>query len=278
MRNLAIFLMVSILISGGAFAQYAAPGGEDITYGKLTVYSDVVGADIYVDAKFVGQDRATISNIPTGKHYVRVAKMEETIQSGIVTVNEGEETIIVAKQDTESLLERSRKPNQVMFYFGYSDLGYSEAIPSTTIIYEYKPQLGFGAEVEFPVPIFDFRIDVGFFQNYPAGIITSPTQEAYMAVSTPYLNVSKNFFKTSSIKVDGGVGMNYGIFTPGQKTAITIESRLGYQAFLEMLLSSGQDQAYRIRAGYVSFAGESAYPGNVTTAGYYVQGGIAYQL
>jgi hypothetical protein len=271
--------MLLMLLAGSAPAQFAPPDTlEQVAYGRLTVYSDVAGTDIYVDAKFVGQDRATVSNIPTGKHYVRVVKGEETIQSGIVSVTEGEETIVVAKPTGENLLERRRKPNRVMFFAGYSDLGYEEAIPGTTYSYNYKPQYGFGAEVQFPLPLLDLRVDLGFFQNYPGGIVVNATQEANMAISTPYLNISKSLIKMSSLKISGGVGINYGIFSPGYRTQITIASRLGYQAFLEAVLSSGQREVYVVRAGYISYSGESAAPGTVTSAGYYLQGGVAYQL
>jgi hypothetical protein len=276
-RNLSVLILLTLL-AGVALAQIAPPAEEPVTYGRLTVYSDVAASDIYVDAKFVGQDRATISNIPTGKHYVRVVKGEETIQSGIVSVKEGEETIIVAKPKGDQLLERRRKPNRVLFFGGFTDLEYHEETPSVTIDYNYKPQYGFGAEIEFSMPVLDLRIDLGFFQNYPGGIAVNPTQEANMAISTPYLNISKNFFKTSALKINGGVGINYGIFSPGYKTQITISSRLGYQAFAEALLSSGQNEVFVVRLGYASYSGESASPGTVTSAGYYLQGGVAYQL
>jgi len=270
----AILFVLTLVLSINSLAQDKVR----ITYGKLTIYSDVTGADIYVDAKFVGQDRASISNIPTGKHYVRVAKKEETIKSGIVHVKEGEETIIVAKITEEQLLAKRRKPNNVFFFGSVTSLGYSEAIPAQTINYTYKPQFGFGAEVQFPVPMFDFRIDLGFMQNYPSAISITATQEANMAVSTPFINVSKNIINNPGYKLNTGVGINYGIFSPGYKTLITIASRLGYQAFLEAQLSSGRNSFYLARLGYVAFAGESAFPGQVTSAGWYFQGGAAYQL
>lgn len=273
-RILPILFVLAVILSFCSQAQETV----QLTYGKLTVYSDVKGADIYVDAKFVGQDRAAISNIPTGKHYVRVAKKDQTIKSGIVQVKEGEETIIVAKITEEELLAQRRKPNRVFFFSSITDLGYSESIPAQTIDYDYRPQLGVGAEIQFPVPMFDFRIDIGFTQNYPSGITINPTQEAHMAVSTPYLNVSKNIISNPTYKVNAGLGLNYGIFSPGYKTLITIASRLGYQAFIEAELSSGQNSFILARLGYISFSGESAFPGQVTAPGYYLQAGAAYQL
>ena len=278
MKKWILIVWVLLLLAGVAIAQSEAPPAERITYGKLTVYSDVIGADIYVDAKFVGQDRATISNIPTGKHYVRVVKGEETIQSGIVTVNEGEETIIVAKPKGDKLLQSMRKPNYVFFFGGFTDLDYKETNRYGTFRFNHKPQYGFGAEVEFPIPLVDLRVDIGFFQNYPSGLVVSSTDEAQMAISTPYLNLSKNLFRAGLYKINAGVGINYGIFSPGFKTVISIASRMGYQGFVEMVRSSGENQVLVVRIGHVTYDGESAIPGEVTSAGYYLQGGMAYQL
>lgn len=260
-------------------AQFEPPGSlEQVAYGKLTVYSDILGSDVYVDAKFVGQDRATITNIPTGKHYVRVTKGEEEIQSGIVSVKEGEETIVVAKKDNKKLEEKSQKLNHVLFYGSWNDLAYKETIASGTIDWDNKPQYGFGAEIQFNLPVLDIRLDLGFNQNYPSGLQISPSQEAQMAVSTPYMNISKNIFKTNAFKINGGVGVNYGIFSPGYQTLITIESRIGYQYFLEAVRAGGVNQTFTLRAGYANYNGRSAYPGDVAISGVYLLGGVGYQL
>ncbi|OGC09588.1 hypothetical protein A3F86_06295 [candidate division WOR-1 bacterium RIFCSPLOWO2_12_FULL_45_9] len=275
MKKLIILLFVFTLFVGAAVAQ---DKGDEQVFGKLSVYSDVPDTDIYVDARYIGRDRASMSNISVGKHYVRVVKGEKSLLSGIVDVKEGEETVVVAKVEADSLEESRRKSNYVFFFGGLTDLGYDEAIPGANISYDYKPQLGFGAEVNFNTKIFDSRIDLGFFQNYPAGIVISATQEAQMSVSTPYINISKNIFKNKTVKVNAGGGLNFGIFSPGYRTSITIASRPGYQAFIEATRSGGESHYFVVRLGYVKYAGESAFPGQVTSAGYYLQSGMAYEL
>ena len=297
MRLFLAVLAILFLSCNLALAQFQPPAEiEQNSYGRLTVYSDVTGVDIYVDGKFVGQDRATVSNIPAGKHYVRVAKGEENIQSGIVSVKEGEETIIVAKPSSDQLLSRIRKPTAVYFYGGLTDLTYNSVIgqgqpaPAGTYTYEYKPQLGFGAEVQFPIPLTNFRVDFGFAQNYPGTITISASEEGQLAVSTPYLNVSTGIIKSSWLKVNAGGGINYAIYSPGYRTAITIESRLGYQFFLEGVRTSGENQSYVLQLGYAIYNGKALgavkntsgtytyFPVDINAPGFYVRAGAAYQL
>lgn len=279
MKKTIIILSSIILFSGIALAQFGAPEQlERVTYGKLTVYSDVLGSDIYVDAKFIGQDRASVTNIPTGKHYVRVVKDKKTIQSGIVRVKQGEETVIVAKSKEDQLEARQKKPNYVLFFGGLTDLGYQENISGGTINLNYLPQLGFGAEVEFAIQNLDLRLDIGFAQNYPSVIQLGGGQEAQMAISTPYVNVVKNLIKTTMFKINVGAGLNYGIFSPGYQSQITISSRIGYQAFIEAVRSSGQNQILTFRLGYASYNGQIPTPGEVNSAGIYARGGVGYQL
>ncbi|MEA3494284.1 MAG: PEGA domain-containing protein [Candidatus Margulisiibacteriota bacterium] len=278
MKKSIIILSLIILFSGIATAQFGAPERlEQATYGKLTVYSDVLGSDIYVDAKFIGQDRASVTNIPTGKHYVRVVKDKKTIQSGIVRVQAGEETVIVAKSREDQLEARQKKPNYVLFFGGLTDLGYNATVAGGTITYNYLPQLGFGAEVEFAVPNFDLRADVGFVQNYPSKITTN-TGDAFMAISSPYLNLSKNLIKTTTFKINAGGGVNYAIFSPGYQTLITVSSKIGYQVFIEAVRSSGENRKLVFRIGYASYNGLSADPADINTSGIYARGGVGYQL
>lgn len=252
---------------------------EEVGYGKLTVYSDIQGSDIYVDAKFVGQDRATISNIPVGKHYVRVVKDDKTIQSGLVDVKEGEETIIVAKLE-EELLSRIRKPNHVLLFGSMTAVGYGEVNPGGTFNLSYRPQYGVGTEVKFVVPVVDVNVDLGFFLNYPS-VIISGTTEAQMAISSPYVCVGKDLFRSGPLKLSAGAGLNYGIFNPGGGTLISIASRMGYLGYVEAIRSFGESQKLALKAGYVSYSGKSsttAGPGDVTCAGYFLLIGAAYQL
>jgi hypothetical protein len=273
---------VALMIAGLAGLTWAAgaPAFAGATeYGKLTVYSDVLGADIYVDAKFVGQDRATISNIPVGKHYVRVVKEEKEIKTGIVEVKDGEETIIVAKQ-SEELLSRSRKPNYVLLFGTVTNVGYSETNPSGTYNLTYRPQFGVGTELKVAIPVVDVNLDLGFFLNYPSAII-SGSAEAQMAITSPYISLGKDLFKSGPTKVSVGAGLNYGIFNPGGGTQISIASRLGYQLYLEMFRTLWENQKLVVKAGYITYNGRSATvvgAGDVSCSGLFLQTGLAYQL
>jgi len=293
MRRGFILFFCLILLSKISIAQFEPPAAvEATTFGRLTVYSDITGVDIYVDGKYVGQDRATISNIPSGKHYVRVLKAEETIQSGIVTVKEGEETIIVAKPSADKLLERMKRPTYVFFYGGYTDLDYNSTVgpgqpaPAGTYSFEYKQQLGFGAEVQMPIPQTNFNLNFGFFQNYPGKITLSPSAEGELAISTPYLNISTNILKTQFFKVNVGGGINYAIYSPGFGTFISIEGRLGYQLFVEALRAMADNSTLVLRLAYASYNGRglgtsatgSTFPLDINAPGYHLQAGVAYQL
>lgn len=246
-------------------------------YGKLTIYSDIQETDIYVDAKFVGQDRATISNIPVGKHYVRVNKDDKTIQSGIVEVREGEETIIVAKPE-EELLAKIRKPNHVLMFGGLTSVGYTETNPNGVFTLPYRAQYGVGTEVKFAIPMLDVNVDLGFTLNYPS-IISSGTMEVQMAISSPYVCLGKDLLKIGPYKISAGAGFNYGIFNPGSGTRVGISSRLGYLAYLEGMRQMMDNQKMVVKAGYVSYSGGlTSITGDVSSAGYFIQAGVAYQL
>ena len=293
MRRYFIVFISLILLSKLSMAQFELPAVvEPTTFGRLTVYSDVSGVDIYVDGKYVGQDRATISNIPSGKHYVRVIKGEENIQSGIVSVKEGEETIIVAKPSENKLLEHMKRPTSVFFYGAYTDLNYNSTVgpgqpaPAGTYSFEYKSQLGFGAEVQLPIPLTSFNLNFGFLQNYPGKIATGPSQEGDLAVSTPYLNISTNILKTQLFKVNVGLGINYAIYSPGFGTFISIEGRLGYQMFVEAVRGVADNSSLVLRLAYASYNGRglgttslgTTFPLDINAPGYHLQGGMAYQL
>lgn len=267
------------MISPG-WAAKAQPFADDGEYGKLTIFSDLPGSDIYVDAKFVGQDRAAISNIPVGKHYVRVVKEENTIQSGLVDVKEGEETIIVAKPTGDELLSKTRKPNHVLMFGNMSSVGYYEVNPGGTYDYTYKPQYGVGTEIKFALPVVDLNIDLGFFLNYPSAIVT-PSGEAQMAISSPYVCVGKDIVKAGPFKISAGAGFNYGIFNAGGGTTISIASRLGYMAYIEAMRNLGTSQKIAFKFGYLAYNGKSTTnvgAGDVSCNGYFLQVGVAYPL
>lgn len=266
-----------VLLSMHGLAEKPAMAGEDGSFGKLTIYSEVPNADIYVDAKYLGQDHVTLSSIPAGKHYLRVIKDGWTFQSGVVEVANGEETIIVAKPIEQELQSKKRKPNYVFLFGGLTAVGYNVTAPSVNINFPYQPQAGVGTEIKFALPLVDFNVDLGFSLNYPSAVSTGTT-EAQLAISSPYVCVSKDIINNGNLKFGAGVGLNYGIFNPGGGTSVSVASRLGYQLFLEGMKNIGDNQKFAVRIGYVNYSGRTAGGGNVSSAGYGLQTGIAYQL
>lgn len=281
MKKLGWVICFVMVVCSGAFAAEPAkvpifPG--EVEYGKLTVYSDVLGADIYVDAKFVGQDRATISNIPAGKHYVRVVKEEKTIQSGIVDVRVNEETIIVAKLE-EELLSKYRKQNLIHAYFSYSALNHvGKKTGTSEISGDLGPFFGINFEGIFPIPLVDFNLILGFRYNLPASISSGGVKLTDMTISGPYGNISKRIVDrllgNRNLSLDIGGGLNYSFYS-GELMSIT--GSLGYQAYAELALKS-ENQFIVGRAGYLTYNGRGSNQYNFSNTGYFVSAGVAYQL
>lgn len=251
---------------------------EDAGYGKLTVYSDVQGSDIYVDAKFVGQDRATISNIPVGKHYVRVVKDDKTIQSGLVDVKEGEETIIVAKLE-EELLSKFRKPNLIHIYLSGSNLNHIGRKSGTSeVTGDLAPFYGINVEGIFPVPVLDFNAVVGFRYNLPAAMSAGGVKVTDLTISGPYVNLSKKVIDrllgNRNLSLGVGGGLNYSFYS-GELMSIT--GTLGYQAYAELAFA-GETQLTLFRAGYLVNLGKGSNQYNFTNSGYFISCGLAYKL
>jgi len=250
------------------------------SFGKLTVYSDVLGADIYVDAKFVGQDRAMISNIPVGKHYVRVVKDEKTIQSGIVEVKEGEETIIVAKPSEEELVSRTKRNTYVYLFGSLTSVDFISTMGAAKMSAAFRPMYGLGGEVHIAIPAADLIAEVGFIQHFPAlGEISG--QSFSMAISSSNLNIVKEVAKLSNVKIRAGVGINYSLYSSGAGTGtgVGIASRIGYQAVAEAYRQIDINQLWLFRLGYVIYNGQNTLvASDISNTGYSMQFGMAYQL
>ena len=273
-------LVVSCLLSVVSYSAAKIPAyNEDLAFGRLSVYSDVPGADIYVDAEFVGQDRATISSIPAGKHYVRVVKDEKSIQSGIVDVREGEETIIVAKPAEEELLSQFRKPNLIHLYVSYSGLSHIGRKSGTPEVSgDLAPFYGLNVEGRFPVPVFDVNLLLGFRYNLPAALSSAGVKVTDLTISGPYLEVSKKMiervFGNRNLSLGLGGGFNYSFYS-GDKISIT--GLLGYEFFTELLLVQ-DNQTVNFRGGYLLYNGRGSNEFIFTNSGIFFSGGVAYKL
>ncbi|OGB88167.1 hypothetical protein A3J44_05200 [candidate division WOR-1 bacterium RIFCSPHIGHO2_02_FULL_45_12] len=284
MKKLIILLFVFTLFVGAAVAQ---DKGDEQVFGKLSVYSDVPDTDIYVDARYIGRDRASMSNISVGKHYVRVVKGEKSLLSGIVDVKEGEETVVVAKVEADSLEESRRKSNYVFFYGGITSVGFNLSRPDLAngvSSFPYSSQYGIGMELQQTIPNMDVNFDAGFSLNLPSKMTFMSSEEAgwlwrqgYVAIAAPYVSLSKEIASLSLFKINFGAGLNYAIYIPGGGVAISLEPRLGYMVFLEGVRRFENERKFIIRTGFLNYAGAVSVQ-NVSSPGFYLQSGMAYEL
>lgn len=279
---MAIFLL--ILLVGASLA-------EERT-GKLTVFSDIPEVDIFVDGVWAAKNKLVI-DIPIGKHYVRVAKGEETIQSGIVEIEEGKEKIIVAQPKGKTELPIRR----MLYFFGsYSSLSYdlpsSVTVGGTTYSFKdtsYDPFLGLGGEVVFYLPFIDLSTNVGFNYNFNStargtivtvGTTLETPDIATVGVSTLYGNLSRILIYEKNYEVNLGAGFNYSFYS-----GATYVGSPGWQVYLENMVKQlgGRilQQPLIIRLGYLYCSGTSSsrgYTQSVVNKGLFLRAGIAYNL
>jgi hypothetical protein len=284
MKKLGLVLLLFLLAFSFAYAQEKT--------GKLIVFSDVPEVDIFVDGVWVAKNKLTL-DIVVGKHYVRVAKGDETIQSGIVDIEEGKEKIIVAqpKGKTEFTIRR------MLFLFGsYSSLSFD--LPATNVEggvnYSFKntsldPFAGIGAEMIFYLPMVDLSTNFGFNFNFSSiakgtvGIVGTTTEAlstATIGISNVYVNVSKSMLYQKAFELAAGAGANYSFYS-----GATYVGNPGFQAYLEAQIkefdNSPLPQPIIVRLGYLQSSGTSTAGSTTRTVvdkGYFLRGGIAYNL
>lgn len=132
--------------------------------GTLNIYSEITGITVYLNDIKQGDDVKTINSVPAGNHYLKVMKDGVNIFGEIVTINEGQTTTVLIKnngQVAEKVLEGKTKEREeysgskidILFapknvtvtkgastlfpgYYGY--WGYSNSVSSTSQIADFK--------------------------------------------------------------------------------------------------------------------------------------------
>lgn len=132
--------------------------------GTLNIFSELTGINVYLDEKKQGDDIKQINAVPAGSHYLKVMKDGVGIFGELITINEGQTTTVLVKNDgqvAEKIMESKVKERQeyqsskidVLFssnslsrtsgsstlfpgYYGY--YGYSNSATSTTQIADFK--------------------------------------------------------------------------------------------------------------------------------------------
>lgn len=146
--------------------------------GTLNIFSELTGISVYLDENKAGDDIKQIQAVPVGSHYLKVIKDGISIFGELVTINEGQTTTILVKNDgqvAEKIMESKVKEREeyqskkidILFstnavsktagsstlfpgYYGY--WGYSNSVTSTSQIADFKIIKG-GVE-----EIFDTRL------------------------------------------------------------------------------------------------------------------------
>lgn len=132
--------------------------------GTLNIFSEISGISVYLNDIKQGDDIKTINGVPAGNHYLKAMKDGVSIFGELVTVNEGQTTTVLIKnngQVAEKIMEGKVKEREeynsskidVLFasksitetkgsstlfpgYYGY--WGYSNSISATTAIPDFK--------------------------------------------------------------------------------------------------------------------------------------------
>jgi hypothetical protein len=132
--------------------------------GTLNIFSELTGTSVYLDENKQGDDIKQINTVPAGSHYLKVMKDGVSIFGELVTINEGQTTTVLVKNDgqvAEKIMESKVKERQeyqnskidVLFssnslsktsgsstlfpgYYGY--FGYSNSATTTTQIADFK--------------------------------------------------------------------------------------------------------------------------------------------
>jgi hypothetical protein len=132
--------------------------------GTLNIFSELTGINVYLDENKQGDDIKQINAVPAGSHYLKVMKDGVSIFGELITINEGQTTTVLVKNDgqvAEKIMESKVKERQeyqnnkidVLFssnslsrtsgsstlfpgYYGY--YGYSNSATTTTQIADFK--------------------------------------------------------------------------------------------------------------------------------------------
>jgi hypothetical protein len=143
--------------------QNSALTGNNKT-GTINIFSELTGISVFLNENKQGDDIKTITNVPAGNHYLKVLKDGVSIFGELVTVNAGQVTTVLVKNNgevAEKILE-SKTPEReeynnskvdvllssnsvtqtqgksTMFPGFYGYYGYSSSISNTTQVTDFK--------------------------------------------------------------------------------------------------------------------------------------------
>jgi hypothetical protein len=134
MKRTAKLALVCTLI-GALICPLFSPAFAE-AMGKLNVFTDIKGTEIFVDGKLAGEEQVVGYSLPVGEHYVQVKYQGKTSYAKMVSISEGRTSTITSDNfvdirtstpsrgavDTEAARLREYRGNAGFGYFGTSPM------------------------------------------------------------------------------------------------------------------------------------------------------------
>jgi hypothetical protein len=171
--------------------------------GTLNIFSELTGISVYLDENKQGDDIKQLTGIPAGSHYLKVLKGGVSIFGELVTINEGQTTTVLVKNDgqvTEKIMESKVKEreeyNAKKIDILFSTNSVSKTAGSSTLFPGYYGYWGYSNSVTSTSQIADFKIIQGGIKEISdptlAGLVNN-TQilNAYAADNAIYYKTQK---------------------------------------------------------------------------------------
>lgn len=140
--------------------------------GTLNIFSEFTGTSVYLNENKQGDDIKVINSVPAGNHYLKIMKDGVSIFGELVTVNSGQTTTVLVKNDgqvAEKILESKTKEreefNSKKLDVIYSSNSVSTTSGTSTLFPGYYGYYGFSNSTTNTEQIADFKIIKGGVQE-----------------------------------------------------------------------------------------------------------------
>ncbi len=155
-----------------ATAAQPSPATSAKGTGTLNIFSEFTGTSVYLNENKQGDDIKVINSVPAGNHYLKIMKEGVSIFGELVTVNAGQTTTVLVKNDgqaAEKILESKTKEreefNSKKLDVIYSSNSVSTTSGTSTLFPGYYGYYGFSNSTTNTEQIADFKIIKGGVQE-----------------------------------------------------------------------------------------------------------------
>jgi hypothetical protein len=175
--------VTSVLVNAaGTAAQPAAAAGNQQAAnnaaasqkgtGTLNIFSEFTGTSVYIDDIKQGEDVKTVNGIPAGNHYLKVMKDGVGIFGELITVNPGQTTTVLIKNDgqvAEKIMEGKTKEREEYQAKKVDVIYASNAVSTTTgastLFPGFYGYYGYSSSVTNTSQVSDFKVIQGGVQE-----------------------------------------------------------------------------------------------------------------